>query len=154
MMDDKNVIYNIGTLLSFQATNRILNPSQMLAGVSYRSFSSFRVTHLGNSSSLSRLFPVRQLGAPCCAPQWLVAGLLLQNPTRVSWDFSLPAWAWIRYVTRCFVAWWVSPVPWRLVILYAGSKHFASRKWPQKPPTGVPTPIFSPAKHPHQQYSP
>lgn len=27
-MDDKNVIYNIGTLLSFQATNRILNPSQ------------------------------------------------------------------------------------------------------------------------------
>ena len=41
MMDDKNVIYNIGTLLSFQATNRILNPSQMLAGVSYRSFSVF-----------------------------------------------------------------------------------------------------------------
>ncbi|WP_237241312.1 hypothetical protein, partial [Rothia nasimurium] len=40
MMDDKNVIYNIGTLLSFQATNRILNPSQQtLAGVSYRSFS-------------------------------------------------------------------------------------------------------------------
>lgn len=26
-VDDKNVIYNIGTLLSFQATNRILNPS-------------------------------------------------------------------------------------------------------------------------------
>ncbi|WP_237197114.1 hypothetical protein, partial [Rothia nasimurium] len=52
MMDDKNVIYNIGTLLSFQATNRILNPSQMLAGVSYRSFSVFCVTRLGNSFSL------------------------------------------------------------------------------------------------------
>ena len=92
-MDDKNVIYNIGTLLSFQATNRILNPSQMLAGVSYRSFSVLCVTRLGNSSSLSRFFSVCQLGVPCCVSQWLVAGLLLQNLTRSSWDFSVPAFA-------------------------------------------------------------
>ncbi|WP_237221507.1 hypothetical protein, partial [Rothia nasimurium] len=52
MMDDKNVIYNIGTLLSFQATNRILNPSKTCLPVFRIGHSQLSLPRLGNSFSL------------------------------------------------------------------------------------------------------